>query len=289
MHIVTDTGADLTISQAEMDELKIHVIPQLINFNGASYHSGIDLQPDELYRRMSYGGCLPYTSTPSAGEFASFYRQLAQTDRDILSIHVPARLSSTVNTAIVGASLVPEARVTVVDSKTISVIQGWQVVQAARALRAGWSLERVLELLDYVRQVSDILFTVRDLRHLIHGGRIHHLKGLLASALNIKPLIGFDKQTGMPVQAGMARTFSRALQEMIKIVSHRIAPGSALRVQVGYAASADGLSALREMLDTIFQCSWLPDVSISPILGVHGGPTVVGMAFAPASAFEEMP
>ncbi len=289
MQVVTDTGADLTLTKTEMAELNIHVIPQLINIDGVSYRSGVDLQRDELYRRMMRDHCLPTTATPSAGEFAALYRELAKTDPDILSIHVPSRLSSTVDVALAGAALVPQARVTVVDSLSLSVIQGWQVVQAARALRAGWPLERALGLVDCVRQVSEIIFTVRDLRHLIHGGRIHHLKGLLASALNIKPLIGFEKLTGLPVQIGMTRTFSRALQEMLKIVTRRFPPGSALRVQVGYAAGAEGLSVLRDMLDATFKCSWMPDVQISPILGVHGGPTVVGMAFAPAAAFAEMP
>ncbi len=289
MQVVTDTGADLTLSEEEMAELNIHVIPQLININGKSYRSGVELRRDELYRRMSRDHCIPTTSTPSAGEFAALYRRLAMTDPNILSIHVPSRLSSTVDVARVGAALTPQANVTVVDSRTLSVIQGWQVVQAARAVRAGWPLERVLGLIDRVRQVSEILFTVSDLRHLIHGGRINHLKGLLASALNIKPLIGFEKLSGLPVQIGMTRTFSRALLEMVKIVTKRFAPGSALRVQVGCAASAEGLSVLREMLEATFQCTWMPDISISPILGVHGGPTVVGMAFAPVSEFEEMP
>ncbi len=289
MHVVTDTGADLTLSESEMAALKIHVIPQFINIDGVSYRSGVDLRRDELYRRMSQDHCLPTTSTPSAGDFAAFYRRLAQTDPDILSILVPSRLSGTIDTARAGAAMAPEARVTVVDSRGVSVIQGWQVEQAARAVRAGWGLERVLNLVERVRQASEIIFTVRDLRYLVAGGRISHLKGLLASALNIKPLIGFERLTGLPVQIGAARTFSRALQEMIKIVTKRFAPGAALRVQVGCAASCDGLAALRQMLEATFQCSWLPDVSISPILGVHGGPTVVGMAFAPASVFEEMP
>ncbi len=289
MQVVTDTGADFTLSTAEMAELNIHVIPQFINIGGISYRSGVDLSREELYRRMQRDVSLPTTSTPSAGDFAAFYRELAKTDPDILSIHVPECLSSTASSARAGAALAPEANVTVVDSRTVSVVQGWQVLQAARALRAGWNLERVLGLIDRVREVSTILFTVRDLRYLIQGGRIHHLKGVLASALNIKPLLTFEKLQGMPVQVGMARTFSRALEEMLKIALKRFTPGSALRVQVGYSADPDGLANLREKLEASFQCCWMPTVAISPVLGVHAGPTLVGMAFAPALTFAEMP
>lgn len=288
MQIVTDTGADITLSAEEQAELKIHVIPQLIHIDNVSYRSGIDLSRGELYRRMLQDGCIPTTATPSAGEFAARYEELAESDPDILSIHVPARLSATVAVAQAGADMARKARVTVVDSQTLSLVQGWQVVAAARAIRAGWSLERVLGLIDYVRQASEIVFTVRDLRHLIHSGRIRHLKGLIASALSIKPVIGFEKN-GQPVQVSVARTFSRALQEMIRFVSTRNPAGSALRVQLAYAASTEGIANLREMLGATFKCSWLPEVSISPILGVHGGPTALGFAFAPAAAFAALP
>jgi len=142
------------------------------------------------------------TSQPSAGEFALVYRELAKTDPDILSIHISSGLSGTVNAAQAGAEMVPEARVTVVDTKTLSSPSGWQVEAAARAVKAGSSLADALALIEKIGSATDVLYTLKELKYLIHGGRISHLKGLLASMLNIKPIIGVEKVRGTYVTLG---------------------------------------------------------------------------------------
>ena len=102
-------------------------------------------------------------------------------------------LSGTHNSALLAAEMVPEAKVTHVDTKTLSAAAGWQVIAAARAARAGWKLENILKLVEKISAASDSFYTLKDLKYLIHGGRISHIKGLLASVLHIKPLIGVEK------------------------------------------------------------------------------------------------
>jgi len=140
------------------------------------------------------------TSQPSAGSFAETYRRLAATDPDILSVHISSGLSGTVNAAQAGAAQVPEANVTIIDTKTLSAPAGWQVEAALRGAQAGWSKERILALVARIRDASDCLYTLDDLTYLIHGGRISHMKGLIASLLHIKPLIGVEKERGTYVQ-----------------------------------------------------------------------------------------
>jgi DegV family protein with EDD domain len=88
-------------------------------------------------------GGLPVTSQPSAGEFAEVYRNLAKKDPDILSIHLSSGLSGTVDSARAAVALVPEANVTVVDTKTLSCAAGWQVQAAVQAIKAGGLWERI--------------------------------------------------------------------------------------------------------------------------------------------------
>jgi len=289
MQIVTDTGADLWLSPEEQADLNIHVVPQLIMIDGKTYKSGVDIQSHELYRRMVEEGCMPTTGVPSMVEFASLYQQLAAKDPDILSIHLAGSLSSTFSVAEAAARLVPEANITVHDSRIISVVQGWLVVFAARAAKAGWDVARIRQKMDQLLEVSDTLLTVSDIRHLVHGGRVSHLKGLLASALNLKPLIGFEKTDGRVRQVGRARTFNRAVAELVNHIRKKYAPGAALRIQVGHSANPEGLALLSEMLEHTFDCRWLPPASISPVLGAHSGPTLVGVAYAPLEAYAELP
>jgi DegV family protein with EDD domain len=229
---------------------------------------------------------LPITSQPSAGEFADTYRRLASTDPDILSIHVTSGLSGTFNAAQAGAALVPEANVTVVDTKTLSGAAGWQVEAAARGAQAGWSLEKILASMKSIGDASDSIYTLKELKYLIHGGRISHMKGLVASILNIKPLIGVEKEGGTYVQLGQVRSFKKAIKGLANLISKQHPPASALRVQVLHAHNPEGAEMLRTELDQRFECTWLPVGPMSLVLGAHTGPSMVGVAYASQSALE---
>jgi DegV family protein with EDD domain len=289
MQIVTDSGTDVYLSVEQMAGLNIHVVPLVVTLDGKSYREDVDIQPDEFYRLLAATDSLPTTSQPSAGDFAETYRRLAVTDPDILSIHMTSGLSGTFNAAQAGAELASEANVAVVDTKTLSAAAGWQVVAAARAGKAGWSKEQILPVLERIGAASDSVYTLRELKYLIHGGRISHMKGLIASTLNIKPLIGVEKVGGTYVQLGQVRTFKRAVKGLVDLIAKQHAPGSALRVQVLHSYNPDGAAMLHEQVDQRFDCTWLPVGPMSLVLGAHTGPSMVGVAYAPLEAFADVP
>ena len=291
MQIVIDSGVDLSpdLSPEQITELGIHIVPLVVTLEGQSYREGVDIQPDEFYRLLAEAHGLPVTSQPSAGDFAETYRRLAATDPDILSIHMSSGLSGTFNSALAGAELVPEANVTVVDTKSLSAAPGWQAEAAARALKAGWLKERVLALVERIGAATESAYTLKELKYLIHGGRISHMKGLIASLLNVKPLIGVEKEGGTYVQLGQVRTFKGALRGLVDLMAGQHAPGSALRVQVLYSYNPEGAAMLREQIDQRFDCTWLPVGPMSLVLGAHTGPSMVGVAYAPAAVFADVP
>jgi DegV family protein with EDD domain len=289
MKIVTDSGTDLLLPLGQLAELEIHIVPLVVTLEGASYREGIDIEPEEFYSRLAATNSLPTTSQPSVGAFAEIYRRLAADDSDILSIHMSSGLSGTFNAAQAAAALVPEAHITLVDTKTLSAAAGWQVAAAARAAKAGWPKERILALLQRISEASESAYTLKELKYLIHGGRISHMKGLIASLLDLKPLIGVEKVHGTYVQLGQARSFQAALRGLADRMAHWHQPGSALRAQVLHAHNPQGAAALREWVDRHFQCTWLPTGPMSLVLGAHTGPTMVGIAFAPQAAFADVP
>jgi DegV family protein with EDD domain len=277
------------LSPEQMAGLEIHLVPLILTLEGKSFRSGVDIQPDEFYRMLAATESFPTTSQPSASDFAEMYRRLAATDPDILSIHISSGLSGTVNAAKAGAAMAPEANVTIVDTRTLSAAEGWQVEVAARAAKAGWPKERILALLEQVSAATDTLYTLATLKYLIHGGRISHLKGLIASVLNIKPLIGVEKAGGTYVQHGQARTLDRAILRMADHVAAKFSPGAAMRFQIIHGDNARGAAMLRERLDQLFKCAWLPTGSVAPVLGAHTGPGLVGVVYALQAAFADMP
>ena len=289
MQIVTDSGTDVGLSPKELSQLNIHIIPLVVTLEGKSFCEGVDIQTKEFYKMLEATNKLPFTSQPSAGDFAEVYRRLAKTDADILSIHMSSGLSGTLNSAKAGAKLVPQAHVTIVDTKNLSYAAGWQVEAAARAAKAGWHKEKILALLEHIRPFCDSIYTLKELKYLIHGGRISHMKGLIASLLHIKPLIGVEHEKGTYVQLGQVRTFTRALKGLVDLIKKQYKPGSALRVQVVHANYPEGASLLHELMDQQFDCNWLPIGSISLVLGAHTGSSMVGVAYAPLHTFAEVP
>jgi DegV family protein with EDD domain len=289
MHIVTDSGTDLRLPPEQMAELEVHTIPLVVTLDGKSYREAVDIQTEEFYKLLDATESLPVTSQPSAGDFAETYRRLAATDPDILSIHISSGLSGTVNSARVGASQVPEANVTIVDTKTLSAAAGWQVHAALRGVKAGWSKEQILALMARIGDASDSLYTLNDLKYLIHGGRISHMKGLVASLLNLKPMIGVEKVGGTYAQRGQTRSFKGAVKGLADLIQKQYAPGSALRVQVLHSFNPEGAELLRQEVDSRFNCTWLPVGPMSLVLGAHTGPSMVGVAYAPLDVFTNMP
>jgi DegV family protein with EDD domain len=284
MQIVTDSGTDVYLSAEERRDLNIHVVPLVVTLDGKSYREEIDITAEAFYPLLEASGNLPTTSQPSAGDFAEVYRNLAQTDPDILSIHITAGLSGTYNSAKAGADLVPEAHVTHVNTKTLSAAAGWQVKAAARAVLAGWPLERILQVLQQISDASESIYTLEELKYLIHGGRISHMKGLIASLLNIKPIIGVEKQGGTYVQKGQARTFKGAVKGIVDRMLRTHPEGTRLQTQVLYALNPEGGAMLKELIEQHFQCDWLPMGPMSLVLGAHTGRSMVGAAYAAQSA-----
>jgi len=289
MQIVTDSGTDLNLSADKAAEFNIHTVPLNVTLDGKTYREGIDIEPRDFYDLLEESGNLPITSQPSAGQFAELYRNLAKKDPDILSIHMTSGLSGTYNSALAGADLVPEANVTHFDTKTLSAVAGWQVEAAARASKAGWAVDSILQMVKRIGDACESIYTLDELKYLIHGGRISHMKGVIASLIKIKPMIGVEKENGTYIQLGMVRSFKGAVLGLVDQIKKKHAPGSELRVQVLHAYNPDGASMLKEQIDKVYKCNWLPIGPMSLVLGAHTGPSMVGVGFGPQEVFEEIP
>ncbi len=285
MIIVTDRAAD--IAPDLLKELDVHFASLRITLDDHTYESGIDLDGETFYKILGETDSFPITSQPSAGEFAELYRKLAEKGEEILSIHISSGLSGTFNAASAGAQMVPEAKVTVWDSMTLSCPLGWQVEVAAHMAKAGASVEDILKRLAVMRDKCEGIFTLDTMKYLIHGGRISHIKGLLASVLNIKPIIGVDKISGKYIQLARQVSIKRSIQGIAEVVAEKYGAGSRLRVQLLHGNNPEGVALLREIMSAVFDCTWMPTVPIAPVLGAHTGPGLVGLSVGPAALFED--
>jgi DegV family protein with EDD domain len=284
MQIVTDSACDLSADQ--LKEIEITTAPLKIELDGVTYSSEEGMTAAKFYDLLSKTESFPTTSQPSAGDFAQIYRRLAKTDPEILSIHVSGGLSGTMASAIAGAQMVPEAHVTHFDSKILSAPLGWQVQAAARAVKLGWPLPRIMKMLENAREEVNGMYTLPVLKYLIHGGRISHIKGLVASLLNIKPIITVDKETGKYISLAQEVTFKRAILKLVDLVTKKYPAGSRIRVQPLHGLNPEGLEIMIGRLKETFDCQFEAITNIAPVLGAHVGAGMVGLAYGPLDLLE---
>jgi len=283
MRIVTDSAVDLP--QEMFAQLDIERLPLTIAFGKELLRSGVDIQPEEFYRRLVASPELPTTSQPSPGEFVELYRCVGQSDRDILSMHISSGLSGTINSAAQAARQCPGLNITLVDTKTLSAAQGFQIVAAAQAIRRGWPLNKILERIKQVAEQSDIFFTLDTLHYLQKGGRIGRVQAIAGSLLNLKPVITVDKEPGTYVTVAKGRSMSKSIALIADIVHEKMKQIPAW-IHVLHSNSPDQAQVLSDLIRARMPNARFTFGQIVPVLGVHVGPGCVGAVCGPADVLD---
>lgn len=283
MILVTDCAADLP--PEEVSELGVVVAPLFIQFPEGEVASD-DISPDDFYNRLeAMRPAVPTTAQPSSEIFAGIYRRLAQAQQEILSIHISSGLSGTLNSARLGASQAGQAVVHLFDTLTLSGGQRFQVLAAARAARAGWSMEAILERLKQLREQTEVIYTLETLEYLRRGGRIGRVQALAGALLHLKPVIRVDPADGKYSTAGKERTIRKSLESIAAGLAQKYADRP-VWVSVMHGRFAEQAEALKELLSQRLNAGRLEVLRISPVLGVHTGPGIVGAAVTPMELME---
>jgi len=283
MKIVTDCAADMTAEERE--SLGIVEVPLYIQFPEGEINSA-DLTPDEFYNRLeAMRPQIPTTAQPSSGMFAELYQKLAETSKSILSVHISSGLSGTFNSARLGAEQVKHAVVNVFDTMTLSGGQRFQVMAAAMAAKAGWGIEAIKERLSAIREQTEVIYTLETLEYLARGGRIGRVQALMGAALKIKPIIRVDRNDGKYSTVSKSRTIPQALEGITQHL-HDMYKDTPVWVTVLHGRFHDGSENLSKMLSERLNAAKLEVMRISPVLGVHTGPGIVGAAVVPMKLME---
>ncbi len=284
MKIVTDCAADMPAS--ELQALGVTQAPLFINFPEGEVNSA-DLTADEFYTRLeAMRPAIPTTSQPSHGIFADLYQALAQSGEAILSLHISSGLSGTFQTArAVSEQLAAQVPVAVWDTLTLSGGERFQVWAAALAARAGWSLAALQQRLAEIRAATEVVYTLDTLEYLARGGRIGRVAALASSLLNIKPVIGVDHRDGKYNTLAKSRTLGRAVTTIAEHLAGQYGQ-TPLWVTVMHGRLGAMAEALSQELHKRLNIAKVEMLRVSPVLGVHTGPGIVGAAVVPLHLFE---
>ena len=285
MKIVTDCAADMP--QQELEALEVTQAPLYIQFPEGEVNSA-DISADAFYNRLeSMRPAIPSTAQPSSGVFESLYRKLAEASRSILSIHISSGLSGTINAAIEGGEQAkPEAEVSFWDTLTLSGGERFQVMAAALANKAGWTFDAIKERLEKIREKTEVIYTLDTLEYLARGGRIGRVQAIAGALLNLKPVIRVDTD-GKYSTVAKGRSIGKSLSIIADHLVEKYGK-TPLWVTVLHGRFAEKADELSTEFQSKLNMAKMEIMRISPVLGVHTGPGIVGAAVVPMELMEDL-
>jgi DegV family protein with EDD domain len=271
--VMTDSTCDIPASLAQ--ELGIHVVPLYLIFGEDHLRDGFDVDSDGFYKRLSEDPVHPSTSQPTPADFVKAIE--ATGAEELVCIHISNRLSGTIASANAARELVG-IPVHVVDSMSVSLGLGHQVTAAARARNAGGSVEEIIAAAEKVRETLQVVFTVDTLEYLHRGGRIGAAAKMLGTAFQLKPVLVVPVETGLIDAVERVRSRKRSLSRVVEYALEQVDSSKPLHVGVMHGACAEDaqsvMSAFRPRANVVEEIF----TSVTPVVGTHGGPGVLGVA-----------
>ena len=276
VRIVTDSACDLP--EAACSELGVEVVALTIRFGEREYVDRVELSTEAFWREVQSASALPETAAPSVGAFEETFRRLADDGADgIVCINLSAGLSATMQSAQVAAkALDGQIPIEVVDSESASMGIGNLAVYAARRAQSGATVDEIVREVEDRRSRQHVFATLDTLEFLRKGGRIGGAQAMLGSMLSIKPVI--EVREGVVEQAAKVRTRSKALRYLVD----QIPEGKVEAISVLHAMAPD-LDEFLAMMEPKVPDAEVMVGTIGPVIGVHTGPRVIGIAFVERS------
>jgi len=268
--IVTDSTADIPVDIAE--EHNIHVIPAILVIDGKSIEDGSGISRRDFYERLPHMEIPPTTATPSMGTFEKHYQQLfEQGFQEILSVHVSSLLSGIASTAQMAAQAFGEC-IRVIDSQSLSMGLGFQVLAAAEAVAKGLSLDKIVQQVDDIRQRLKLYAMLDTLEYVRRSGRVSWARAQLGSLLRIKPFL--EVREGKVFNMGQTRTRRKGTARLLDMLKNQ---GELERLAILHTNAEENA---RQFLKTFNPQLPMPAliVNVTTIVGTHVGPNGLGFA-----------
>ncbi len=273
--LVTDSTA--YIPQEFCDRYNITMLPLMLLWDGETLRDGVDIQPDDFYRRLSTSKTLPTSSQVTVGDFKKTFERLLDDGYEVLAILISSGLSGTVGSAETArAEFPPDAPIEIVDSLTTAMEMGFHVLKAARLIEQGASLAEAKAAAEEARQYSGVILSPKTLEYLHRGGRIGGASRFLGTALKIKPILHVEEGRVEPLER--VRTRKRAIRRMVDIVVERVGDRP-VRIAPQHANAPDEAEELLRQAKEKLNVVEVVPAAVSPVIGTHVGPGTLAISY----------
>jgi DegV family protein with EDD domain len=283
--VLTDSCA--SIPEPILEKLRIYQVAYYIHRGQEVLRDLVNIQRGEFLKWLENAKILPTTASPGPGDYLEMYIKLAEQNvKEILSIHMTSAGSGAYQAAKIAQSMaeeqLPDLNIQVIDSRNVSLCQGWMVIEAARAALDGKSLSEIVQLVMKMIPMTHMIQTADTLKYLYMGGRIGKAQHLVGTLLNIKPLIGMVE--GIIVPLGTARSRSKAYQMMADMVETAVGKMGKIKIAYVHAGALEEVEKIRTLIESRLTCVETIIAELSPALAVHTGPGTAGLCYYPVEA-----
>jgi DegV family protein with EDD domain len=277
--VITDTTA--CIPQEQVARYDIEIVPVQLIFGDRTYRDGIDISAAEFYSRLRQASRPPTTASSSPELYFEAFQKAAERAENIFCITEPSNFSAMYNSASVAkemaARTLPGVNVEVLDCTTAAAGQGLVTLAAAKAAVTGRSLREVKAAAEHVMERINLFATLDTLHYLAKSGRVPQAAALVNSILQIKPVFTLNHASAHTV--ALPRSIPSAMKRILKLMERNVARGKPLHVAVMHADAPDNATALQNRIASQFNCVELFITEFTPVMGVHTGPGLIGVAF----------
>ena len=276
--IMTDTINCLP--EELIKEYDIRVVPLGLSINGQPYRDQVDITSAEFWKIFPEIKQFT-TGAPAMGDFTSIFADLSKSTDSIVCIVVSKALSATYEAAVQAREMFksehPSVNIEIVDSRTAAGAQGFIILEAAHAAKAGRSLAKVVQAAqDMIPRVKFVV-AMETLKYLIKGGRAPKT-AYIGEFLQVKPIIGMVNNTGLVENLGRVRGNHKAMAKLVDMVKDYIDTNKPVHMMVHYTDNIEDGEKLRDMVTSQYNCAELYLTPYTPVMGCASGP-VVALSF----------
>jgi DegV family protein with EDD domain len=274
--IVTDSTSD--IPKDLLKSNNITSIPLSVIFKDATYlDDGKEITIEDFYKKLKTADGLPTTTQPTPKDFVETYTSLLKEYDSILSIHISSKMSGTINSAELAKQQMPDADIEIFDSELVHMPLGFLALEAAKMAKDGKSRDDIVAGLKALRTKLKVLFVPSTLEYLKKGGRIGKAKGLIASLLEIKPILTLND--GEVSQFKTTRRWNQAKIELVNSMETMITEPGKLIVSIGDSDAVEDAGEMEDRIKQRFSPKKIMRVKIGAVVGTHLGPGGIGITF----------
>ena len=271
--LIVDSACDL--SMETIKEKNIKLLPLRISYSYGEFKDKVEISADEIYNNLEKE--VPKTSLPSTEDLENILISLENEGyTHVIAVTISSGLSGTFNSIRLALEDHPKLTSHIFDTKILAMPEGIVALEVANLINDGKSFEEIVAALPKIRKNITGYFTVNTLEYLKKGGRIGKVAGTIGDMLNLKPIVTVD-ENGIYYTVCKARGRKQSMVKLTDILKDTLSQGPC-KVWVLHGGVLEEAKRFLESIKNLDNILSLDISQISPALGVHGGPGLLGLA-----------